>query len=152
MTGNWAQYSWVPAIVLVSVTVIFLMDLGAERYVEMKYGAQEESNVENLITGRSNHGHVHPDAANFPPALLQVDDIEAMGRQENGNSSASSRDEYNKEMAASDPVHIEKLRIAEERAFKQQFAAFLILEFGVIFHSVCSPRLTEAQPQTYALV
>lgn len=32
MTGHWADYSWCPAIVLMSVMFIFLLDFGAERY------------------------------------------------------------------------------------------------------------------------
>lgn len=37
-----------------------------------------------------------------------------------------------------DPVVLEKLEAAQTRAYKQQIAAFLVLEFGVIFHSVSS--------------
>src|ERR1700712_1256303 len=52
MTGGWAQYSWVPAIVLTSVMAIFLMDFGAEQYVDLKYGYAHAHgpNIENIIT------------------------------------------------------------------------------------------------------
>lgn len=50
MTGGWAVYSWVPAIVLASVMIIFLFDFGAERYVEVKYGMQSEADIQEAIT------------------------------------------------------------------------------------------------------
>lgn len=52
MTGGWAVYSWPPAIVLVSVMMIFLLDFGAERYVEIKYGVQSEADLQETITGQ----------------------------------------------------------------------------------------------------
>ena len=54
MTGHWADYSWCPAIVLVSVIVIFLLDFGAERYVEVKYGPLNSPDVEEAVTGQNN--------------------------------------------------------------------------------------------------
>src|SRR5690349_2827979 len=38
MTDNRENYSWPPAIALTSVTLISLLDFGAEWYVEQKYG------------------------------------------------------------------------------------------------------------------
>ena len=62
MTGGWAQYSWVPAIALTSVTVIFLVDLCAERYVEMKYGIQHQhTSLQDAVTGRTNPEIPHPE-------------------------------------------------------------------------------------------
>jgi len=126
MTGNWAVYSWPPAIVLAMVMVIFLMDLGAERYVESKYGAQNEENVEDLVTGRRKQS-----LADINPGMMSADDIEAAHEQQRKN----------KEMNGHvDSIESEKIHAAELYAFRQQIAAFLILEFGVIFHSV-SPCL-----------
>lgn len=50
MTGYWADYPWCPALILASVMIIFLVDLAAERYVEMRYGLTDNPNVEQLIT------------------------------------------------------------------------------------------------------
>ncbi|THW72530.1 ZIP zinc/iron transport family [Aureobasidium pullulans] len=103
MTGGWAQYSWPPAIVLVSVTVIFLLDLGAERYVEAKYGVHHhQGNLEDIATGR------------------------ALERKATEPYQAMSEE----------TVDLEKSTLIQENAFQTQFAAFLVLEFGVIFHSV----------------
>jgi len=125
--------------------VIFLMDLASERYVEMKYGSQEDHNVENIITSRrKSMSHRHPDGANFPPVLLQNDDIEAAADSSNSDSDLARTTTKNLKQSAyedsfekiEDPVVVEKLQAAQNRAFRQQFAAFLVLEFGVIFHSV----------------
>ncbi|KAI4854252.1 ZIP zinc/iron transport family [Aureobasidium sp. EXF-8845] len=148
MTGGWAAYSWPPAIVLVSVMVVFLMDLASERYVETKYGQQNDESVEDLITTtRRSVSHRHPDAGNFPSVLLQNEDLEAGARAEveaeqkghrdttptSSESHAAFSDDMDK---IKDPIVLEKLEAAQNQAYKQQIAAFLVLEFGVIFHSV----------------
>lgn len=138
MTGGWASYSWPPAIVLTAVMVIFLMDLGAERYVEIKYGQEAGQSVEELITTGHPHSHAHaPASSGFPAALVQNGDVEAAG----SNFRRQSHQDEMKDMSESieDPVMAEKLRAAEHNAYRQQFAAFLILEFGVIVHSVRLP-------------
>ncbi|KAI4766398.1 ZIP zinc/iron transport family [Aureobasidium sp. EXF-3400] len=148
MTGGWAVYSWPPAIVLVSVMIVFLMDLLSERYVETKYGQQNDESVEDIITtSRRSVSHRHPDAGNFPPIVLQNDDIEAgaraeveteqKGHEDITSASSKSHTAFSDDMdKIKDPVVLEKLKAAQTQAYKQQIAAFLVLEFGVIFHSV----------------
>ncbi|KAL4952095.1 Zinc/iron permease [Aspergillus filifer] len=102
MTGHWADYSWCPAIVLASVMGIFLLDFGAERYVEIKYGVCRED-PERIMTSTFNNEEA------LPTHNTKVD----------GKIDAASVDSG-----------------AIERSFRQQIAAFLILEFGIIFHSV----------------
>ncbi|EED21793.1 high affinity zinc ion transporter, putative [Talaromyces stipitatus ATCC 10500] len=105
MTGGWAEYSWPPAIVLASITVIFLMDFGAELYVESKYGEHDHSlpeNVNDTATASNN-------------------------KLENNNNTTTIK--------AWDTLS-DMDSVTAEKSFKQQIAAFLILEFGVIFHSV----------------
>ncbi|PWY85017.1 ZIP zinc/iron transport family [Aspergillus heteromorphus CBS 117.55] len=105
MTGTWAIYSWCPAIVLTSLMCIFLLDFGAERYVEVKYNVCRED-----------------------PETIMTSSVD--------NQTAS------KEMPGSprkDETDVEQLSTTDtliDMSFKQQIAAFLILEFGVIFHSV----------------
>lgn len=55
LTGGWASYSWPPAIVLAAVMGIFVMDFAAERYVETKYGAPHEQNIEGVVTGQGHN-------------------------------------------------------------------------------------------------
>lgn len=128
--------------------IVFLMDLASERYVETKYGQQNDESVEDLITtSRRSVSHRHPDAGNFPPVLLQNDDLEAGAQAEveteqkrhqnitptSTKSHAAFSDDMDK---IKDPIVLEKLEAAQNQAYKQQIAAFLVLEFGVIFHSV----------------
>ena len=106
MTGHWADYSWCPAIVLASVMGIFLLDFGAERYVEIKYGVCRED-PEQFMTSTANNE-------------------EAASRQA---ASTGKKTDDTLEAQSIDSGYI-------ERSFRQQIAAFLILEFGIIFHSV----------------
>lgn len=123
MTGHWADYSWCPAIVLASIVVIFLTDLAAERYVEMKYGVSAEQDIQAMITTDGpNHphtAHVHSDTSNTEDAG-------------NGNIERNEK----QFAATSGKRDVELQEAYEKMAFRQQIAAFLILEFGVIFHSV----------------
>lgn len=115
LTGGWAQYSWCPAIVLTSVMLIFLLDFGAERYVEMRYGVITEQDIQAAITSAEDGKDSDP-----PSNRSQADSHRAKDDSEKGFSKEL-------EFAGTKPGRA---------AFKQQIAAFLILEFGVIFHSV----------------
>jgi solute carrier family 39 (zinc transporter), member 1/2/3 len=107
MTGNWAVYSWPPAIILVAVISMFLLDFGAERYVEIKYGTdQNPINVEAIVTSGSHD--------------IKSDQVGTQPEQGQRQLTKDSEDA--------------NLKI--DRSFRQQIAAFLILEFGVIFHSI----------------
>ncbi|KAJ5801628.1 uncharacterized protein N7518_003696 [Penicillium psychrosexuale] len=106
MTGHWADYSWCPAIVLTSMMMVFLMDFGAERYVEVKYGICREDPEPMMSTG----GEVR--------------------RVDSRVSGRHADDKQAKE------VESQSEEAAIERSVRQQIAALLILEFGVIFHSV----------------
>ena len=117
MTGGWAEYSWVPALALTAVMLTFLLDFGAEWYVEKRYGLPHaHSDVEGAVAGGEPHGHhqhLHsgdqesrPASPAAPPKVLE------------------------------DPEDQDAFPGATERAFREQIIAFLILEFGVIFHSV----------------
>lgn len=143
MTGGWAGYAWPPAIALASGMFVFLMDFAAERYVEKKYswthggGHDEEkhSTAVDAATARytsrnscSNHQALHsgeqdgtlnvPGAAQTTTGNAALDESK-LGHVADENSSIDTEDS-----------------LATERSFQQQIAAFLILEFGVIFHSV----------------
>lgn len=106
-TGHWADYSWCPAIVLTSLMIVFLMDFGAERYVEVKYGLCRED-----------------------PEPMMASGVEAQRTTSQSSSKPRSHDKQAKE------IESQSSEIQIERSFRQQIAAFLILEFGVIFHSV----------------
>ncbi|KAJ5114459.1 hypothetical protein NUU61_000218 [Penicillium alfredii] len=109
MTGHWGDYAWCPAIVLVSLMVIFLMDFGAERWVEVRYGLCRDD-PEPIMASESESGHLH--------------------HHRDSDSRPRSQDKQAKEIESQSEASW------AERSFRQQIAAFLILEFGVIFHSV----------------
>ncbi|TAQ88953.1 hypothetical protein B7494_g2744 [Chlorociboria aeruginascens] len=138
MTGHWATYSWVPAIVLASVMLIFLMDFGAEQYVERKYGFSHASPaIEDIITDQagSTEGVVIHRQSLTHNQLHSGDQDPNM--HANISAAQLAKDLPTQHDAAlSDPEKQSAWNRAEEKSFQQQIAAFLILEFGVIFHSV----------------
>lgn len=120
MTGHWADYSWVAAIVLTSLMVIFLMDFGAERYVEVKYGyAHSHPDIEGAVTGE----------ARSHQALHSAD-------QDDQISSVADKSNPPLDKLDDKPGFDVEQGEDAEISFRQQISAFLILEFGVIFHSI----------------
>lgn len=118
MTGNWAIYSWVPAIILATVFFIFILDLFSAVYVERKYGVTENHNhsLEGIVAS-SEEPHVHEESGH-------VHD-----HDHTHNSVSSDKAAYDYDSSDNDSLNVEK-------SFESQIAAFLILEFGVVFHSV----------------
>ncbi|RFU24368.1 hypothetical protein B7463_g11974, partial [Scytalidium lignicola] len=118
-TGGWNSYSWVAALVLASVMLIFLLDFGAERYVKNKYGLTPcHATLSGIITGKDlsrqrsieSSPYIPPDNSQGVQGTYQ----QASDLEEGANA-------------------IEK---SQAVAFRQQIAAFLVLEFGIIFHSI----------------
>ncbi|KAL6247081.1 hypothetical protein RBB50_006389 [Rhinocladiella similis] len=144
MTGGWYQYSWPPAIALATVMLTFLMEFLAERYVEKKYGISQHKNVnpadDHLRSGsmdaamlrydlsrrRSVPASAHPEARNDRLGLEPSSPQGALPESKN-TQAVTQDDERDLE---------EEKDQAAALAFRQQIAAFLILEFGIIFHSV----------------
>lgn len=123
MTGGWAEYTWPPALAMASAMIIFLFDFLADCYVEGKYGVvaaddARHAMVEGALTTSAAHGDavVAKTGSDTPPSRTDVEAAEKSGYDEYVVSDADST--------------------LAERGFHQQIAAFLTLEFGVIFHSV----------------
>ena len=132
MTGHWADYSWCPAIVLTSVMIIFLFDFGAERYVEVKYGVQSEADVQMAVTGDGGRQI----SLSSDDGLDRAMSISSIRREDDdGRRSSVTAAIYEKRFQEEYGEGKEE-QAARDLSFKQQIAAFLILEFGVIFHSV----------------
>ncbi|KIY00134.1 uncharacterized protein Z520_03819 [Fonsecaea multimorphosa CBS 102226] len=144
MTGGWDLYSWPPAIALSTVMLTFLMDFLAERYVEKKYGITQHDNVNptdsHLRSGSVDAAMLRYDLSRRRSSRVHAD---AEGRNETiqGEQSPSQR-ELTEPKNAQTIAQDDGLGIEEEKdraatlAFRQQIAAFLILEFGILFHSV----------------
>jgi zinc transporter 1/2/3 len=107
VTGNWIQYSWPPAFVLLAITIIFLLDFGAALYVEKKYGITRAGHTAVFVR----HGH-----------------------DEEAHTDTKEISSQHKEPT---PDSLEEDQALEvEKSYRQKIIAFLILEFGVLFHSV----------------
>ncbi|BDD55421.1 high-affinity Zn(2+) transporter zrt1 [Monascus purpureus] len=130
ISGHWGDYSWCAAIVLSSMMMVFLLDLAADVFVEWKYGVhRDETAVDSFLTGYHDptHGrdHVHRHPEN---------EEEAQKGEGTPPHAAAAAAVNSKEGTVDWREDGES--IVAERSFRQQIAAFLILEFGVIFHSV----------------
>lgn len=112
MTGNWALYSWAPGIMLTSVFVIFLLDVISQVVVERRFGVEHshaDNEVENAITRKAASG--------------------------DSDQEANLDHQHNKKFVPGfDEVSLTESEA--EKSFQMEFGAFLMLEFGVIFHSV----------------
>lgn len=113
-TGNWALYAWCPAIILTTIMITFLTDLASSFYVEKKYGKVHQHDfdeIEQTIVGQAEPVH----------------DCE----EDCGDGSAT-RDKKSVDTYTDSDVD----SLEATKSFKSEFAAFLIMEFGVLFHSV----------------
>lgn len=112
-----------------SAIIIFFFDFAAERYVEKKFG---------LSHGTPNDGRMR-EASTVDAAMLRYS-ITQHGTHQHLHSgevdgTLASNQSKNETTESEDSIDLDKERMANI-AFQQQISAFLILEFGVIFHSV----------------
>ncbi len=122
LTGGWASYSWPPAIALAAAMTTFLLDFVAEYYVQMRYNLpHNEAQVEATITtnGQVTHQQLHSGDMNDMAERGRNDSKDHKGYSDLGELQKLSGDSQETELL-----------------FQTQIAAFLILEFGVLFHSV----------------
>lgn len=116
MTGNWAIYSWPPAIMLASIFTIFLTDLVSSVWVERKYGVEDSHlDVIDIIVAKQE-----------PP-------VNTISDSEENHIGISDQDKQKLDLV--EGTHsITDTEV--EISFQKQFSAFLILEGGIIFHSI----------------
>lgn len=123
--GNWSIFPWVPALMMTSVFVIFLTDIISDVVVERKYGiGKNHISTNDEVIRAVVRGHEHPQQLE---ELDKVHEVEVENQKHvlaDGKDSESELDDEEKELNR------------DQRGFRSQIAAFLILEFGIIFHSV----------------
>ncbi|SCU81396.1 LAFA_0C04610g1_1 [Lachancea sp. 'fantastica'] len=119
-TGNWAIYSWCPAIVLTTVMITFLVDLFSGIYVEKKYGDRLGSCCDNEC---------------IENAVVVRRSLRVSGSCSNNDLEQSSTDHGSNKKFYDETVSETETEISQQ-PFQSQISAFLILEFGIIFHSV----------------
>ncbi|KAK9427088.1 Zinc/iron permease [Lipomyces doorenjongii] len=120
MTGKWASYSWPPAIVLVTLFLTFLIDIASAIWVEHKYGIVDDRN-RNQLAELFVSGHNMAMGSNMHEHTYDNSVVEFSPRQGKNLTICESSDEF---------------ELENSKEAKVQFAAFLVLEFGIIFHSV----------------
>lgn len=131
MTGGWAEYTWPPCLALIMVMFTFLLDFTAEWYVDKKYKLNHGhgDNVEDTITTGG-----HADTADKAASTTQSHQFLHSADQDGTPAAVAAP-----AGSSSDSIDAEKAEYGttfDDFAFREQIAAFLILEFGVIFHSV----------------
>lgn len=167
MTKGWDAYSWPPAIAMTAVMLIFLLDYGAEWYVENKYECEADVSIEKVITTCPGHTTDGANSTDDGNTSESHDDCHTSPRQHSTvghDAHASHQFLHSGDQDAQNPVpqtpapsptgthsshgHSKDTIDIEshafltgdspesERIFREQIAAFLILEFGVLFHSV----------------
>lgn len=122
---------------------VFLMDFAAERYVEKKYNhfhgvsdvEQHRGSVDQAaLTYSMSHRQSTHQALHSGEQDGTLGSIAAAVTSSNDTTSSPIN---GKAQEAGDDYSVDvKEEEITERSFQQQIAAFLILEFGVIFHSV----------------
>ncbi|KAF3942041.1 hypothetical protein ABW19_dt0201341 [Dactylella cylindrospora] len=124
MTGGWAEYTWPPGIALFSIMVIFLVDVAAERWAEVKYGLGEQQHAEG-VKGKEAGGE------------LQGEDFgKATGSGVTSMAGFSRQPAEEETKYAAEGYYSDDDTLSTRQEFHSQFAGFLVLEFGVIFHSI----------------
>ncbi|SCU89878.1 LADA_0F00276g1_1 [Lachancea dasiensis] len=121
LTGNWADYSWCPAIVLVTVFSIFIVDLISDVYVQRRFGVQHD------------HGDIIHDAIVRNQRRADIENDGHTHADDGGANGSTGFDD--KSRKSYDVVSSASTEFATQ-SFESQIGAFFILEFGVIFHSV----------------
>ncbi|KAJ5216094.1 uncharacterized protein N7498_002501 [Penicillium cinerascens] len=126
VTGNWTQYSWPPAFALTFIVVTFILNFGAILFVEKKYGIRR-SEKRSMIASQG-----------CQIANLRQDE-EANSDKTNDTTPASYSSQAPKSAEAPQfaaASSCDDKAIDNEQSVSEQLGAFLILEFGVLFHSV----------------
>lgn len=124
-TGNWSLYAWCPAIMLTSAVITFLVDLFCSMHVEQKYGISLEhggDEVEDAIIRKQYNGDIE--------RPVTVEDVSDSTSQNGGKQ--FDRDAKSVHVDTDSDISSIHARVS----FQSEFAAFLILEFGILFHSV----------------
>ena len=114
--------------------VTFLMEFAAERYVEKKFNLPHAGDNDRKRHASVDAGMSRYESSQRRPTHqgLHSSDQDA---QQMESQPTEQKDLESTGNDGSDSIAEEKERL-EDIAFKQQITAFLILEFGVLFHSV----------------
>ncbi|KAL4890029.1 Zinc/iron permease [Aspergillus ambiguus] len=119
LTGPITEYSWVEGIILMTVVVLFFVELMVMRYARFGHDHGDDSDSEDT--------HHHP---NGGPHLDKNSEFDAAKSQ----SHIPGEDHLGHSREHQDPEMAKKHAAWEE--YMAQLTSIFILEFGIIFHSV----------------
>lgn len=121
--GTNSDYSWCPALMLTSAVITFIVDAYCDFVADVKFNTHGHDLNTAFISGNENdtdvHEHDHEHGhENTIPLGLHGDDL--------------SKKEKDIALQETDSMSLK----AANQDFYSQIAGFLVLEFGVLFHSV----------------
>ena len=120
LTGPITEYSWVEGIILMTIAVLFFVELMVMRYARFGQGHAHE----HVHTDESNEDHPEPiEPATEEPNLSMDSKAHIPGEDHLGHS----REHHDPESAK---------KSSELEDYVAQLTSIFILEFGIIFHSV----------------
>ncbi|KAG6033579.1 hypothetical protein E4U41_006875, partial [Claviceps citrina] len=131
LSDGWADYAWPPAIAMSAAMLTFLVHFLTDYYVESKHGLVHAP-TENIITDSPDADGEGTHPSNTQLHSADQDHVQNVQKKQLARLSTdkgydSDWEELQYRVGDSEEVH---------QAFRSQIAAFLVLEFGVIFHSV----------------
>lgn len=123
---------------MVSGLFVFLMDFAAERYVEVRYGLSHGGHEEDQFTQRG--GSIDAGMLRYTTSRrnthqgLHSSDQDGTWSTNNFDLAATTFNDKGTDTPETISFS-EKEEQDNQKSFQKQIAAFLILEFGVVFHS-----------------
>ena len=114
LTGPITEYDWVSGIILMTVFVLFFVELMVMRYSEIP---EPEKHSGMVVDGSSNEF-----------ADTEAKDVRRMSAHQPGHDHLGHAHRHNSIEEANNPFSLED--------YKAQLTSIFILEFGIIFHSV----------------
>ncbi|PYI15171.1 ZIP zinc/iron transport family [Aspergillus violaceofuscus CBS 115571] len=129
LTGPITEYSWTEAIVLMTIVVLFFVELMVMRYARFGHGHAHDSDSEEEDDDSHHHHHHHIQhhhhhvQAEQPVAVSE----DFKGHMPGEDHLGHSREHHDVE-AGKNHSHLEE--------YMAQLTSIFILEFGIIFHSV----------------
>jgi len=121
LTGPITEYDWVSGIILMTIFVLFIVELMVMRYSNIE-GSDEHSHSGHVVDG-SKGSDIELDLKNG-----DANDERRMSAHHPGNDHLGHAARHNSIEEASDPFSFED--------YKAQLTSIFILEFGIVFHSV----------------
>lgn len=117
LTGAITEYDWVSGIILITIFVLFFVELMVMRYSE-PHGHESDKEHSGMVV----------DGSNGDSDITNVKDERQMSVYQPGNDHLGHMHRHNSIEEANNPFSLED--------YKAQLTSIFILEFGIIFHSV----------------